>query len=353
MNPTDEAISNAAALARCVAAYGLRDLHSFPTEVDEQTWASFVPMVALHRLSGLLVTSIRDGALDVGDSFRADALSMHRAATTTVLGLDGLLLDAVGALTADGVDARVLKGCAHAQLLFDDPGLRPYVDVDLLVRGAQFAAAVKSLEGLGLTRPVAEITSGYDERFGKGATMRTPAGVGLDLHRTFLAGPVAFLIDPESLFDTSETVTVAGSRLCSLGREEALLHACLHSTLSDDVARLISIRDVAEGCLHPATDLSRVFELASSWRVSGVLSAAVAQAWDVLAPARSNWLVLWAQQHRPSRRDRMLLRAYAGHHRRWGRQAAAAAAYVPGLRPKLAYMRSLAMVGIARRRNRH
>gem|GEM_PF-5808997 len=64
-------------------------------------------------------------------------------ATTALLAdiARGRLAEAVDALTSHGVDVALLKGVAYAGDLYDDPGVRPMADIDLLVRPHQRQAA--------------------------------------------------------------------------------------------------------------------------------------------------------------------------------------------------------------------
>lgn len=72
-------------------------------------------------------------------------------ATTALLAdiARGRLAEAVAALTGHGVDVALLKGVAYAGDLYDDPGVRPMADIDLLVRPHQRQAANEVMRQLG------------------------------------------------------------------------------------------------------------------------------------------------------------------------------------------------------------
>ena len=101
---------------------------------------------------------------------------------------------------SEKLDFRVLKGSAVAHIDFPDPGLRSFGDVDMLVRAGDFGRAVGVLETMGGRRRVPELRPGFDRRFGKGAVIKLPSDLEIDLHRTFVAGALGMTIDLDSLF---------------------------------------------------------------------------------------------------------------------------------------------------------
>ena len=99
------------------------------------------------------------------------------------------MLRTVQRLDSVGIPVRVLKGTASSHLDYPDPALRTYGDVDLLVPGDHYEQAVRLLVSDGAHRRYPEPRTGFDRRFGKGCSLRTPDGLEVDLHRTFTMGP--------------------------------------------------------------------------------------------------------------------------------------------------------------------
>jgi hypothetical protein len=181
---------------------------------------------------------------------------------------------------------------------------------------------------------------GFDHRFGKGATIAMPGDLEIDLHRTFVAGPLGMTLDHDSLFATATPFVLGGCRLDGLGTEERFLHACVHAGLGRP-ARLNSLRDVAEMALGGRLDLDRVYALAGSWRACAVVARAVNLTWTQLDLADSVPLSAWAQRYRPDASETRLIGAYVGGDRSYTRQALATLRVIPRLRDKAAYARSL------------
>lgn len=327
--------------ARRLAAFGLRNgLEELQPAFSSAEWAALLHEVVSHRLSGLLLEAIDRGSQPVLDGQRDQAEALHFDVMSRAVQLDGVLAGAANRLRAAGIEYRALKGSAHAHLLYPDPTLRPYVDVDLLVPGSQFADAVSALETLSFVRAARELRPGYDRRFGKGATLRR-SDAAIDLHRTFVAGPYAFLVDYDAMFDRATAFVVGGVDVQTLCAEERLIHAAFHCVLSDAVPSLIAHRDVAQAVLTPDLDVDRVLGLASRWRATGVLVSAVRRAWSVLDLREEHRLVDWAATTPTGPGDRYLLWAYGGVRRRWARQSIAAVPVVPGWRAKVEYARAI------------
>ena len=111
--------------------------------------------------------------------------------------------------------------------MYPDPQWRPYVDVDVLVPGERIGEAIAVLADLGYQRQSPELRRGFDQRFGKGTTLRKAAAATVDLHRTLIAGPYSFLIDADSLFVQPRSFQCAQDSLRTLNAEAQLVHCAV------------------------------------------------------------------------------------------------------------------------------
>jgi hypothetical protein len=276
-------------------------------------WARLLRDVVRHRVPGFLVAALEAGALSVTDEQRAEALARHLDACSAVLGLERRLLDVVGLLEDAGIEVVALKGSAHAHLLYRDPGLRFFGDVDVLLRSEQLGTAVGLLEReRGAVREVPELRPGFDRRFTKSVTLRDADGTELDVHRTLLFGTFGLRIDPDELFTTSVPVTIGGREVRALGPEARLLHVCYHAGLGDKRPRGNSMRDLAQMLLVADHDPDRVLALARRWRSEAVLARGVALCRDVLGVEVGGPVAVAAAAYQPSRRDRRAIASYVG-----------------------------------------
>jgi hypothetical protein len=325
-----------------VAAYGLvgsrRALPQAP--LAAAVWPAFFERVAEERLAGLIALAVLDGAFPVTAEQAEEVATLQTETAVVALQLERLLLTVAERFAAVGVDVRVLKGPSVAHVDYPDPSLRCFGDLDLLVRGDEFATAVAALEAEGGHRAVPEMRRGFDQRFGKGAMLTMPGELEIDLHRTLVAGPLGMTIDLDDLFASPTEFRIGGVRMLGIGAEERFLHACIHAGLGRP-AGLYSLRDIAQMGLFGNLDLDRVRALAASWRARAVVARAVNLAWTTLDIADSVPVSAWAGRYHPEANEHRMIDAYIGGDRSYTRQALATVRVIPRRRDKVAYVRSL------------
>jgi hypothetical protein len=310
--------------------------------MDPDQWRHFLESAVVERLTGLLVRALDDGSLVATEQQRTQAAGAHRRMVFTTLYLESKMLGIVDLLAGGGIDSRVLKGSAAARLAYPDASLRPFIDIDLLVRSDHLDGAVSILEAAGGRRRFPEPHRGFDQRFGKGATVVMPEGFELDLHRTLASGPFAHLIPPDDLFATSSAFEVGGRQLLTLGPEERFVHACFHAVLGTAPALLMPLRDVAQLALVSPLDDDRIMELAERWHGKAVVAAAVSVTWKTLGLRQRHRLVDWAETYAPTRVEQHRMSAYA-EGTTYASQVLAGLRDVQGARGKAAYLRALAV----------
>lgn len=338
-----------------VAGFGLPGAtRPFPREpLDDASWALLLAAGHTHRLTGLLLASIEDGRLLATADQADQARAAHRSLAIRVLSLERELIALADLLSASAVATRVLKGSAVAHLDYRQPGLRSFIDLDILVRPNDFDRAVRVLVGAGFVRTLAEPRPGFDRRFDKGTTLANPGRYQLDLHRTFVLGPWGMLVDLDALWDGGQDFNVAGRRLRALTRRNRFLHACYHAALGDWPLRLGSLRDVAEMLRTCDPEGDALIGLATDWGVEAVVASAVADTNRLLGLETTGELSTWAQRYIPSRRDESRLALHTRTDKTFAAQALATIPVIPRLRDKAAYMRALVRPDVRYTAGRH
>lgn len=322
-----------------VAAYGLPTGHRFPAApLPAAEWTALLSAAKANRVLGTLRAAVDAGALPATPDQRTEVRNAHRAVLLRVLSLEQHLVSVHTALTDAGIDCRVLKGSAYAHLDYPEPALRSFIDLDLLFRPSDIAAAVSTLERAGFARTLAEPRPGFDERFDKGTTLRSASGVEIDLHRTFVLGPWGVRVNIDALWDAGEPFTVGGRTMTALSAPNRFLHACYHAALGDWPLRLGSLRDVAQ--LAGGQEL---IDLAHEWGVQAVVAAAVADSTRLLGLASEGVLRRWAAEYVPSRREEHWLGLHTQSNKTFAAQALATLPVLPGVRDKAAYLRALVL----------
>lgn len=338
-----------------VAAHGVpgTTLRLPDTPLPPSEWEAVLASIVRERITGLLAAAIGDGALPVTPEQAGAAARAHGAAMASCLLLERMLVRTADRLAGAGVDVRVLKGAAAAHLDYDDPALRAYGDVDLLLRGSQFERAVTVLIGAGHTRRYPEPRPGFDRRFSKGSCLVAPDGLELDCHRTFAMGPFGLTIDLDDLWAESEPFALAGRALRALDREHRFLHACFHAALGDMDPRLSTLRDIAAISIGGELDEARVRAVAAAWKAEAVVARALRLLEENFAVPAEGGLGAWARARPQTPQERRALAVYLDPQQTYAAKSFAAVRAIPGVRDKAAFLNALIFPRQAYVRGRH
>jgi putative nucleotidyltransferase-like protein len=240
-----------------------------------------------------------------------------------------------------GIGYRALKGPALAHLAYPDPALRSFGDVDVLVAGPAFDAAVRALTGLRFARHFTEPRPRFDARFAKGACLERCDGTEIDLHRTLAPGAFGIRLGRLDLFARPGRTFALGTHAISgLDAETAFVHACFHAALGDHPPRLVPLRDIVQ--LHGQLDPNTVLAMFTAVSCETVCRRALALVEEELGIRLEGAIPSWARAYQPNRFDRWALQGYASDDRSYAGQVAASICAVPSLRDRLAYGAALA-----------
>ncbi len=298
---------------------------------------AFLEGVSQERLGGLAVEAFDRGDLVLSEPAVEELFLRHEDQLALDLRLERVLADATAILDAAGVEYRALKGPALARLVYRDPALRSFGDVDILVRSVTFDRAVDALQPLGFHRRFIEPRRGFDARFSKGACLDRSDRVELDLHRTLAPGAFGIMLDRARLFARAPLRFQLGqASIACLDRDLAFVHACFHSALGDLPARLVPLRDVAE-LFRAGIAGDDVIALATSVHCEVVFQRALELVETELGVRLEGDLPNWARAYQPSRFDQWALQSYTGTRRSYAGQVATSFWAMPSVRARVAY----------------
>jgi len=330
-------------ISAVIAAVGAAGgLEAGPVVVRKADWPSLRPWLGFHRLSGLAMYAVSEGRLRLPPSAIRDLVGMHHDAMSWSLTVERAAVQICAALDESGIDAVILKGSAFAHRFYDDPGWRPFSDLDLLVRTADLVRAGAVLEKHGVARTLPEPRPGFDARFGTGAVHRRADGLEVDLHRTLVKGPFGLWMRPEELFDATAQFSLGGLSVRRLDDTASLLHACIHGALGALPPLFMPLRDVAQIAWRGDTDWDRFQAWAHRWRLGAVVAYAFETVSDLLGIAMPPQVRALASNG-TGRKERRALRAYTTDRQRRGGRTISTMSAIPGLRGKAAYALALAV----------
>ncbi len=330
---------------RAVGAYGLPgSMLDFPDRpLDEADFTRLHARVRRQRMTGLLWAAISDGALPVTEEQGERALMSHLQSLGIALVLEHLLIQTLEAFERAAIPVRTLKGPATAHLDYPDPGMRTFGDIDLLVHPDAWDDAVRLLSDRGNRRRFPEPRPGFDRRFGKGASFRTPDSLEIDVHRSFCSGPFGVRLAVDRLWQhPGDTFWMGGAKVRCLGASERLLHAAYHAVLGGTAPRLMPLRDVAQIMLTHGYDLEWLRTLMRESGGEPVVARAVRWAWHELHLADVLALSAWADTYVEDAKASAELAVY-GAGASYAAQSLAAVHALPSLVEKAKFVYALAL----------
>jgi Uncharacterised nucleotidyltransferase len=319
-----------------VAAEGLPPLSpSQRTFVDDDAFGALLDAASRERITGHLEQCLKAGVLEVSDANRHEAKRRHVAMLANDLILERLLAQTSARFAAAAIPHLALKGPVVARTAYPNRTLRSFGDVDLLVRSDRFDDAVSLLVGDGGHARYRQPRRQFTARFGKGVCVVTQAGLEIDLHRVFVAGPFGLAINVKDLFTASEFLTIAGLAVPIPSAPVRFLHACYHAALTKP--RITAFRDVAQIACKTNLDTDAVLDLAARWRGRLVVQRALRLTRARLPAALDGRLYRWAEQYEPDRFEVAALRAYTAEDTTYAQQTATGMRAIRGLRNRAAY----------------
>jgi hypothetical protein len=176
---------------------------------------------------------------------------------------------------------------------------------------------------------------------------RSPHGLEIDLHRTFVSGPFGITVDLDELWRREARFSIGGRSFPALAREERFLNTCYHAVLGNTPPKLNPQRDIAQMLQARTLDFNRVRALSERWQSGVVVARALQMVWDTFLLGDANAISVWAETYQPSRREERDLAAYTGEHSTYVTKSLAGVRTVPGVRLKAAYLLAL---GLPKRR---
>ena len=308
---------------------------------DDGNWKEVISDAAAHRLTCLLYRWLKGS--DVGQRLPtelADRLEggfFRLAARNMVLAdeLAGILR----AFEAHGLPCAPLRGLALAEHLYGDITARPMGDLDLLVRKEDLPGVAAILQGLGFREM--DRRAGFARAFSY--TLKffkdRHGWIVIEPHWTLTYPPFQDRIDMDGVWKRCVRGRVVGVETWLLGKEELLLHLCLHLAHRDGTAPLLWWYEV--DCLvrrdQEAFDWSRFLSIAQEARLEFLLSRPLGQVKALFATPIPDQVLGRLTLQRPRSVEGRVTRLLAGASSVDGKESLAVLFTLKGFRPKLRY----------------
>ena len=175
------------------------------------------------------------------------------------------------ALRDNRIEVIVLKGAHLAQAVYGNIGLRPMIDLDLMVRAPDLSRAGTCLKELGY---VEDEKNGSEHAVSCShyAYTGSAPSESLEIHWNIEGEPTPFKIPIDELWERRCAAMIAGVQTSTLSPEDLLLHLCVHTSFHHlfNSFAIRSLCDIAETVRHydGQLDWEQVVNRCRQWRAT-------------------------------------------------------------------------------------
>lgn len=174
-----------------------------------------------------------------------------------------------------GIKVIPLKGIILAETLYHNLGLRPMVDIDILVKEGDLSLAEKQLQLLGYQKHLENLPESYWLKYRHHFPFYSPhKNINLEVHWA-LAPPHPNKLNLKETWERSHIQIISQKEILTLSAEDILLSLCLHicrKITSLQYLKLKNLCDINELILQSQNlDWDYVINKAIAWRIKGAL----------------------------------------------------------------------------------
>ncbi len=212
-------------------------------------WDAWLTEARTERLSGAIWTAMRDAGVESAlPSATANELESEWRQSVAASALLHYEVAGIGAaLAAEEVPWIMLKGPSVSDSLYQDPGARTSVDIDILIKPDDVHKVISILESSGWL--LREDMHPRYIRITHIVMIKTAPQVSLLEVHWCLLGTVP-LKSEEVLWDTLEAMDIGGRLVPILNASDKALHLCVHIVLHHGLIPVSQLLDVVLACLR-------------------------------------------------------------------------------------------------------
>ena len=252
----------------------------------ELDWTALIRTALAHGVAGLLcrhLLTALDGELPA--DIRAAAIAYIAEARERHAAGVAQLQDLLAAFATVGVSAIPFKGPALAEMVYAEPALRGFRDLDILIAAADIAAVMGVLAARGYQSQYPDLRA-RDRRayhaYNGQDILFTPGLLPVEPHWQFGQRTLAAPIDMVAMLRRSVQIPLSGRPIRVLSPEDSVL-ACAYHGSKEEWASLRGVVDMAELLrAFPALDWDVLLHRAQAAGLQRMLLLGVCLARDLL-----------------------------------------------------------------------
>lgn len=316
-----------------------------PLAHGNQHWEAIINDAAEHRVTSLLYKWLKRsdlaGRLPASAATRLERQYVDLVARNMLLSSE--LANIVRAFGERRLACVPLRGPALAARLYGDITARPMGDLDLLVRKEELSDVATILRTLGFREM--DRRSGFAQAYSYTLKfLKDRHGwIIVEPHWSIAYPPFVDQVDMQQVWERCVRGRVGGVETWLLGREELLLHLCLHLTHADRSAPLLWFYEVDKLLREEqdAFDWSRILSLAGRAGLGLLLCHALRRVGRLFATPIPEQVLAQLVREPPGSLEARLVRLLTGTSSVDGKEGLAVLVTLKGIRSKLHYMLAL------------
>lgn len=236
-------------------------------------WTRFVALAEAARLGPIAYGALKRSPEGIPPDSLEALRNLYMATAAANLRQMHRLGDVLRRFAERSITVMVLKGMALVALVYIDPGLRPMLDIDLLVHRDDLRRAADVLDELGITPPenLPYTEEEYERRFHHWAPRTASDGsLALEIHHDLVPPDGQIRVAINDLWDRAQAATLAGKQILTPSAADLLLNLCLNAMRDFYRYPLFFLADISRAarCLASQVDWRQLAETARQWNAS-------------------------------------------------------------------------------------
>jgi len=269
-------------LCACVSPYASAEAASREL-AGPLDWDLLLELAEEHSVQGIFAKRLEElGFANVPAAARETLQSRMRGQHLFSLSLTAELFRVLEDFAAAGIETIVIKGPVTSLLAYDNPGMRGFGDVDLLLRQTDIAAASRRMQAQGFGAKVPDHAIAAGRIPGEYVFRRPSTNRMVEVHteKTFRYYPKGMPI--EAIFERRRLLPLEGLRVPALSLTDEVVFHCVHGA-KDFWERLMWVSDIAAITKsHPEIDWQDTWRAATDCGAARMLSVGLLLARRVL-----------------------------------------------------------------------
>jgi hypothetical protein len=240
---------------------------------SDLNWTELVEKSNEEGVGPLLYRNLRAFKERIPDASKVELRDMYNKNTARNMYLFQKVKPLLQAINDSELKVAVTKGARLAETLYPDIGLRPFVDIDLVVHPSAWPELEEILEKLGFSREedYGLILNQKKKEFHWTSALIFGKGrLTVEVHFHYLGLQLPLVLEND-LWESAQNISVGNSPAKVLSPEYELCYLCLHA-LQHSYYRLIWLTDIAEMLQKQDLNWEKILDICQKESIAAPLS---------------------------------------------------------------------------------